>query len=383
MATVLRPKVLIADEATSSLDVTTQAQILLLFRELARTGTAIVFISHDLAVVADLSDRIAVLQAGRLVEEGRTAEVLRAPRHPYTAGLCQRARLPARAASMVASDGALRIEAHNLVVDYTIPPTALGGTTRIRALSGVSLAVRAGERVGVVGESGSGKSTLMRALLGLERLAHGELHIAGARFPPAARGDVRRLRRTLGAVFQDPVTSFDPKQRMATAVAEPLNLLDPSPGAAARREKAAVVLAQMGLVDGLHGRFPHELSGGERQRAALARAFIIAPRLVILDEAFSALDVSLRVDVLDLLDREATTLGSAYLFISHDLALIRATTDRVLVMQSGQIVEAGSTETVFSSPSHPYTRSLVEASLDLDEVLARRMSGAASASATR
>jgi len=358
MAIALRPKLLIADEPTTALDVTTQAQILDLLKGLvADQGMSLLLITHDLAVVAGLADHVAVMQRGRIVEQGPTEALFRTRAHSYTRTLfAASAHRPQRRA--LAQEAPL-LELRGVVRDYALPRRSLfGPAPRLRAVDGVSLTLRQGESLGLVGESGCGKSTLTRAILGLEAVQAGEIRLDGQpvlaarRMPPAQRAAVQ-------VVFQDPYGSFNPRHKVARLVAEPFHLA-PVPAAIARA-RVAEALEAVGLQAGDMDKYIHEFSGGQRQRIAIARALIIRPKLIVLDEAVSALDVSVRARILDLLADLQARFGLSYLFISHDLGVVRAITDRVLVMQAGQIVEAGPTETVFAAPQHPYTRQLLAA----------------------
>ena len=371
LAVALAPRLLIADEPTTALDVTTQAQILALLTGLvAADRMALILISHDLAVVAGVASRIAILQSGRIVEQGPTLGVLRSPSHPYTRALV-RDFTPSPAAPRAAGASAPLLEADGLVREYRVPRTRFfGRAARWRAVDGVRLAVATGERVGLVGESGSGKSTLVRALLGLEAPQAGTIRIGGESFAGATTATARRLRRQVQAVFQDPYGSLNPRHRVGQIVAEPLGLLAAPLGATERARRVAAALADVGLDAAAAGRRPHEFSGGERQRIAIARALVVEPRLVILDEAVSALDASLRAQILELLLALSAARGLAYLFVSHDLGVVRAVTDRTLVMRAGCIVEEGPTAEVLDNPRHPYTRQLVAATPSLERALA-------------
>ncbi|HVH03576.1 MAG TPA: dipeptide ABC transporter ATP-binding protein [Amaricoccus sp.] len=359
MAIALRPKLLIADEPTTALDVTTQAAILALLRRLVdEDGMGLLLITHDLAVVAGLADRVAVMQGGRVVEAGPTRTVLHAMRHPYTRALAAAAvHRPARVARI--GGGGPLLEVEGMAREYRTGHL-LGRHDTVRAVDGVSFTLRAGECVGLVGESGCGKSTLARAVLGLEPLQAGSVRIdgdavrAGERMP-------RSLRAKMQVVFQDPYGSFDPRHRVARLVAEPLHLLDEAPAGAARRAAVEKTLTDVGLAAPDADRFIHEFSGGQRQRIAIARALIIRPKLIVLDEAVSALDVRVRARVLDLLADLSDRFGLCYLFITHDLTVAHAITDRIMVMRAGKIVEEGPTARVFDAPRHPYTRELLAA----------------------
>jgi peptide/nickel transport system ATP-binding protein len=361
MAIALRPRLLIADEPTTALDVTTQAQILELLRRLvAEDGMAMLLITHDLAVVADLADRVAIMTEGRVVESGPTGAVLRQMRHPYTRALFEASvRTPTRLPRI---GGPALLEVEDVVCDY---PTARRGLfappERFRAVRGVSFTLQRGENLGLVGESGCGKSTLTRAILGLQPVAGGRIRLdgedvhAGAAMP-------RALRARMQVVFQDPYGSFNPRHKVARLITEPIHLLDAPPKGADRRAAVAEALEAVGLRPADADKYIHEFSGGQRQRIAIARALIIRPDLIVLDEAVSALDVRVRAQILDLLGDLSLLYGLSYLFISHDLSVVRTITDRVMVMKAGEIVESGPTRAVFGAPAHDYTRALIAAS---------------------
>ncbi len=360
MAVALRPKLLIADEPTTALDVTTQAQILELLRGLVEEeGMGLLLITHDLAVVAGTAARTAVMQEGRVVEAGPTEALFRTRAHPYTRALFAASdHVPDRVRPPL---GEVVLSVENAVRDYALPRRGLlRPAPKFRAVDGASLTVRRGESVALVGESGCGKSTLTRAILGLEPLQGGRILLDGE--PVVAPNVPARLRRRMQVVFQDPYGSFNPRHRVGRLVAEPFylsgHLSGRVPDAAARVD---AVLGAVGLTPADKDRYIHEFSGGQRQRIAIARALVTRPDLIVLDEAVSALDVRVRAQILDLLARLQAEFGMSYLFISHDLAVVRAITDRVCVMRAGRIVEEGPTERVFAAPAHPYTRSLIDA----------------------
>ncbi|MCT8330269.1 ABC transporter ATP-binding protein [Albidovulum sediminis] len=361
MAIALRPRLLIADEPTTALDVTTQAQILDLLAGLVREeGLALLLITHDLAVIAGQARRLAVMQKGRIVETGATEALFRAPRQDYTRSLLAasdhrpvRPVRPAPAGTAAAAEPILSVR--GAVREYLLPRSApFAPHPRLRAVNGVSFDIAPGESVGLVGESGCGKSTLTRAILGLDPLQGGTIRLGGSDVT-AGRTMSPTLRARVQVVFQDPYGSFNPRHRVDRLVGEPFHLTGRPRDADAR---IAAALQEVGLDPADRHRFIHEFSGGQRQRIAIARALIIRPDLIILDEAVSALDVRVRAQVLDLLARLRQDHGMAYLFISHDLSVVRAVTDRVLVMQAGRIVEEGPTGQVLARPAHPCTQRL-------------------------
>ncbi len=363
MAMVLRPAVLMADEPTTALDPIAARQMLQLLRTLAKeTDTAVLLVSHDLAAVAGVVDRLAVLQAGEVVETGDCASMLSAPVHPYTRALVAAARAsPARSVQRRV-EGPPALEAHALTCTYAAPSQGLlRPRGRVTALDGVSLSLAPGERLGLAGLSGSGKSTLLRTLLGLQPIRSGEVRLGGEAFSPASPSAQRRLRRDIQVVLQDPYASFDPTWRVERLVAEPLALADPVPDRRERRRRVEDLLEQLGLERADADRLPYAFSGGQRQRIAIARALILEPRVLLLDEITAALDAATRAQTLELLASIGRQRSLAMLFISHDLATLRTVTDRLLVLDGGRIVEAGETEAVFAHPRHPVTQALVAA----------------------
>lgn len=366
MAIALRPRLLIADEPTTALDVTTQAQILDLLRQLAREdGMAMMMITHDLAVVADMADRIAVMNTGEIVEQGPTTEVLRDMRHPYTRALFDASRHRATLHPVDTSQPLLKVR--DAVRSYPLPRRGLfQPRSHLRAVDGVSFDIKRGERVGLVGESGCGKSTLTRALLGLEPLAEGSITLDGE--PILAGGTMTAAQRRMQVVFQDPFGSFNPRHRVARLITEPFHPFPDAPQGNARNAAVAEALTAVGLSPEDADKHIHAFSGGQRQRIAIARALITRPDLIVFDEAVSALDVRVRAQVLDLVAGLSRDYGLTYLFISHDLTVVRSITDRVLVMRAGRIVEEGPTERVLDHPEHDYTRALVAAAPRLPDL---------------
>ena len=360
MAIALHPKLLIADEPTTALDVTTQAQILDLLRDLARDyGMGLLMITHDLAVVADMADKIVVMRLGKVVEHGPTKHLLANMQHPYTRMLFAASGHEVDLHEMPAADTLLQVQ--NVVRDYKVPRSSLFAPPEyFRALKGVSFDIKRGERVGLVGESGCGKSTLTRAILGLEQVQSGDILLDGE---PVFAGHKPNLavRRKMQVVFQDPFGSFNPRHKVERLITEPFHLLAKPPTGAQRDQLIGDALTAVGLSPEDAGKYIHQFSGGQRQRIAIARALIIQPDLIVFDEAVSALDVSVRAQILDLLVELSAKYSLTYLFISHDLSVVKTVTDRVLVMKSGEIVEQGDTKQVFDTPRHPYTQQLINA----------------------
>jgi peptide/nickel transport system ATP-binding protein len=373
------PDLLIADEPTTALDVTIQAQILDLLAAKRDEGTALLVISHDLAVVATLADRVLVMRDGIVVEQGPTEQVLTDPRDPYTQTLLaaipsaasrgrrlsseaidvtQAAEVgraqPASPSDQAPSDTPL-LAVRQVTKHFTVP----GGHQRRRALSGVSLELAAGQKLGIVGESGSGKSTLARVLLGLIEPDEGEVLVRGQSWcTPRSAREANQLRHSVQFISQDPIGSFDPRYTVREVVGEPLRGVLSQ---AAADERVRALLAIVGLTDQVLDSPPRILSGGQAQRVAIARALALRPSVIICDEPVSALDVSIQAQVLDLLSELNSATGAALVFISHDLGVVHHLVDQVLVMSNGFIVEQGDVEDVFTTPRHPYTQQLVAA----------------------
>jgi peptide/nickel transport system ATP-binding protein len=363
-AIALNPALLIADEPTTALDVTTQAQILDLLKSLvAEDGLSLLLITHDLAVVAEMADRIGVMQSGQIVETGPTQRVLTERRHPYTAALFAASSHQPQRARPPAPEPLLHVE--SVTRSYPGPRLGLRRGPGVTAVKGVSFTLHKGESLGLVGESGCGKSTLTRAILGLDPIQTGDIRLFGQSIVPHMP---RALRAGIQVVFQDPYGSFNPRWRVEQIVAEPFHLMPNAPQGTGRRDRVAEALSAVHLAPDDMAKYPHEFSGGQRQRIAIARALITRPKILVLDEAVSALDVSVRARILDLLAELQGELGLSYLFISHDLTVVRAITDRVLVMQAGQIVEQGPTAAVFDAPQHAYTSQLINAAPRLPDL---------------
>ena len=439
IACALTPKLLIADEPTTALDVVLQKQILELLKDLVRENhMGLLLISHDLAVVTEMADRITILRRGEVMEEGETARVLSEQVHPYTRQLAQASmhvpeRHEGKAGHSVAPPSGLPAvspareeikpsSSASLIADVAgeaatpeppISPLARetagrpeGGAkeqdfaddsppllavesvsrlypgrrlslfrrdTPVHAVDDVSLSIAPGRSVALVGRSGCGKSTLARMILALDRPTSGEIRFRGETITGRKEAELKAARRDMQVVFQDPYGSFDPRQKVERLVTEPLHLMKKKPSRAERREMAAHALAEVGLSASDLDKYPHEFSGGQRQRLSIARAIITRPKLVVADEPVSALDVSIRAQILDLFADLNGRLGVAYLFITHDLTVARAITDEVLVMHEGRIVESGTTRDVLDHPQSEAAQALVEAAPDLHRAIARKM----------
>jgi peptide/nickel transport system ATP-binding protein len=367
-AMLLRPKLLIADEPTTALDCVVQKDVLDVMTELTREeGTALIFISHNLALVAAYTDAALVMRAGVAVESGAAAHVLSRPTHPYTLALLD--ALPRRADTPppeTAPASSPVLEVRDVAIDYAAPRANLAnwlrtGTrhARVRTVFPTSFSLRAGETLAIVGESGSGKTTLAKAVLGLVSAAEGTVLLNGAAYLDAGRPSLQAARRAIQIVFQDPYSSLDPRMRVDALVAEGLRA-DHTLDAAGRAQRVRGALADVGLGDHAR-RFVHELSGGQRQRVAIARALASRPAVIIADEPVSALDVTVQKQVLDMLTSLQARYGFACLLISHDLGVVEQIASHVLVMLRGHIVEAGTRDAVFDDPRHPYTRRLLRA----------------------
>jgi len=354
-ALIAGPELLIADEPTTALDVTVQAQILELLEE-ARDDTALLLITHDLGIVAGRCERMLVLRQGRLVEAGRTTDVFANPQHEHTATLIAAAPRLDRGDILEAGTGTEVLGIHGLSVSYKEQ-----GGANLHAVCNLDLSVAAGETVAVVGESGSGKSSLVRAALGLVPAQSGRVAFCGEELEPSLKRRAQATRRDLQLVFQDPVGSLNPQMRIADAVAEPLRVHERGMTKTARLEAVMAMLAKVELDASYLDRYPHELSGGEAQRVAIARALILGPKVLVCDEAVAALDGSVRERVLELLRDLQQQSGLAIVFITHDLAVVRSISHRVLVMYLGRLVEFADSEQLFSRAKHPYTHALLDA----------------------
>ncbi len=362
MALALEPEILIADEPTTALDVTTQAQILALLARLNRErDLATILITHDLGVVAEVADRVLVMHEGRVVERGSLDDVYYAAQHPYTRQLLGAVlRLDQPPPPRARREAAPLLEVRDLVKEFRGGRGLLSerkGASR-RAVDEVCLKIESGETLGLVGESGSGKSTLCRAILQLIEPSAGSVRLEGREITGLSRRQLRQLRSQMQMVFQDPYGSLNPRMRIGQIVAEPLRLQGTGSGAELRR-RAAELLERVGLEAAHYNRYPHEFSGGQRQRVGIARALALRPKLIVADEPVSALDVSVRAQILDLLARLRDELGLAFLFVAHDVGVVRHVADRIAVMHGGKIVETGTAEEVCERPRDPYTRQLL------------------------
>ncbi|WP_184769179.1 ABC transporter ATP-binding protein [Aminobacter carboxidus] len=368
MALALKPDVLIADEPTTALDVTVQGEVLELLRDLQRQhGTSVILITHDMGVAAEMADRVIIMRNGRMVEQGKVADIFERPEADYTRELL--AAVPrmgtgtARQGSSETTEGAKPAAvavAQDLHVRFDLHGGFFGRVNRrVHAVEGVSFSIAPNETLSLVGESGCGKSTTAKALAGLVPYS-GELAIGGRNLSGLGRDERKAVRRDVQMIFQDPYASLDPRMRVGDLVAEPLlihNIGTPRE----RTERVAALFERVGLSADQMERYPHEFSGGQRQRICIARSLALRPKLIIADESVSALDVSVQARVLQLLKELQREFGVAYLFISHDMAVVENISDRVAVMYLGQIVEMGTRDQIFSNPRHSYTRRLIEA----------------------
>jgi len=367
MALANEPDLLIADEPTTALDVTIQAQILALLKALkAKFGMALFLITHDLTIVRKMADRVFIMTEGQIVEGGATAEIFARPRHAYTERLL--AAQPRGGPVAAPADAPVIMEGRDVKVWFPIKAGFLRRTVdHVKAVDGISVSVREGHTVGVVGESGSGKTTLGLALLRLER-SEGWIAFRGRAIHDASSGALRPLRREMQVVFQDPFGSLSPRLSAAQIIEEGLAVHHLGGTPAERRRMIDEALREVGLDPESRDRYPHEFSGGQRQRIAIARAMVLRPRFVVLDEPTSALDMSVQAQIVDLLRALQARYTLAYLFISHDLRVVRALADEVIVMRAGRVVEQGPTATIFEHPTHPYTKALMAAAFDIEAV---------------
>lgn len=377
IACSLSPKLLIADEPTTALDVVLQKQILELLRGLVdENKMGLLLISHDLAVVTEMADRVTIMRHGEIMESGETGQILSRQSHPYTRTLAQASiHMPNRAPlrDKMRDEGAL-LEVRGVVREHPERRRGLFGKRDYsRVVDHVSFSIKPGQSVALVGRSGCGKSTLARMILALEPPTQGEILFMGERITNRGRAALRKARRNIQTVFQDPFGSFNPRHRVERLVGEPLRLLDETLSTSEYRHRVEGALLEVGLQASDMAKYPHEFSGGQRQRLSIARAMITRPKLIIADEPVSALDVSIRAQILDLFADLNARLGIAYLFITHDLTVAQAITDDVMVMNEGRIVETGKTAEVFLSPQSDAAKALVDAAPDLHRALNRRL----------
>ncbi len=366
-AIALEPDLLIADEPTSALDVTVQAQVLTLLKTIqAENGMGMVLITHDLSVVEKVADRVVVMQEGRVVEAGPAETIMNSPAHPYTRRLLD--AMPGRhgfATGIAADKGRTVLEVEGVSRIYGVLPgkASEAGPAAIRAVDDASFVLRSGETLGIVGESGSGKSTLARMLLGLDRPTFGTIRFDGKDLNGMTASETFRVRRRMQFVFQDPTASLNPRMTIGQILSEPWAIHSDVLERKEWRGRAIELLERVGLRADHIDRHPHQFSGGQRQRIAIARALALKPEVVVCDEAVSALDVSVQAQVIELLKQLRSDFGLSYIFIAHDLALVRDFATDVLVMYRGRIVEHGKTEDVYTNPSHDYTKQLLSASM--------------------
>ncbi len=370
MAIILKPKIILADEPTTALDVTTQASILELLKSLVQeAGCGLVLVTHDLTVVSQMADRVLIMKDGDIVERCETGLALGALKHPYSKALMAATTYRPKSAVPAVERAVLTVE--NLICDYRNKDYLFMGRQVLRAVNGVSFDLQSGETLALIGESGCGKSTLSRAILGLQPITSGTVKLNGQVFVGRSvshtKKNMRQLRRQLQIVFQDPFGSFNPRHKVKHIIAEAFYLLDTDYSDVERKARVEDLLKSVQLPIRFAEKYPHQLSGGECQRVTLARALASAPDVIVLDEAVSALDVSVRVQILDLLAELSDKMNIAYIFVSHDLSLVEGFADRVLVMQSGRIVETGRVDDIFKRPKQAYTKSLLAA---LPEMLA-------------
>lgn len=361
MAIINKPDLLIADEPTTALDVTTQAEILDLMMELQKEmGMAIILISHDLRLVHRYSDNVCVMQLGKIIERGNTNEVFNNPQHSYTKELLN--PVPDTLKPPSNSNAKDLISLKNVDVNYVMERSWLGKHKKVfNAVKNISLKLKEGETLGIVGESGSGKSTLGRAIMQILDY-EGDIYFGDKDIPLLSKSERQALKKDMQMVFQDPFNSLSPRLTIGEIIGEGLLVHYPDMTKQQRREKVMKMLEEVNLSASMINRYPHEFSGGQRQRIAIARAMILEPKFVLLDEPTSALDRSTQLTVIELLNNLQKKYNLGYLFISHDLSVVRALSNHVMVMQQGEVIESGNTEQIFNNPQHPYTQHLIKAS---------------------
>tara|TARA_R110000850_G_scaffold271031_2_gene404881 strand:- start:278307 stop:279983 length:1677 start_codon:yes stop_codon:yes gene_type:complete len=389
MAIACKPKILIADEPTTALDVTVQKEIILLLKELQQeTGMSILFISHDLSLVSEIADRILVMFQGEVVEQGNVDQIFHAPQHKYTKALINSRpslderleKLPTikdfledNAPSKVITAG-MRASKHkslyskpplleviNLEKEYISNAGFFRKENKVKAVNNVSFQVFEGETLGLVGESGCGKSTLGKAILQLDKATRGTIKFRGKDITALSESDFRRFRKEIQIIFQDPYSSLHPRMLIGEAILEPMQVHNLHQNDKKRKEKVKELLLQVGLNEDFYYRYPHQLSGGQRQRVGIARTVALEPKLIICDESVSALDISVQAQVLNMLNELKETFGFTYIFISHDLAVVKYMADQLLVMNAGKIEEIGEADEIYANPLRDYTKKLIDA----------------------
>jgi peptide/nickel transport system ATP-binding protein len=372
IATACGPDLLIADEPTTALDVTVQAQILDIMRDLRKElNTSVVLISHDMGVIASIADRVQVMREGEFVESGPVDDIFYRPKHVYTRMLLdampriddpdRRGHARAPEAPPENAPDLLSVEDIKVYFPIRVGGSLIPRTKPLRAVDGVSFSLKEGETLGVVGESGCGKSTLARAVIKLLPETAGTVLWCGRDLGKATEREVRGLRKEFQIVFQDPLASLDPRMTIGESIAEPLRSLEPGQSRADMEERVRVIMQKVGLDPAWINRYPHEFSGGQNQRVGIARAMILRPKLVICDEAVSALDVSIQAQIVDLLLSLQREFGMSLIFISHDLSVVRRVAHRVMVLYLGRVVEIASRDAIYLDARHPYTRALISA----------------------
>ncbi|MEP2936626.1 MAG: ABC transporter ATP-binding protein [Gilvibacter sp.] len=389
MAIACKPKLLIADEPTTALDVTVQREIIELLKELQKdTGMSILFISHDLTLVSELAHRVAVLYKGQLIEQGETAAIFKNPTHEYTrALLAARPSLNIRVKRLATVKDLLEgtyseqeitqntrslnhkklytkaplLRINNLHKTYWKSGGLFGKKQAVHAVNGVSFSVFEGETLGLVGESGCGKSTLGKTIMNIELATQGEILYKGKDLTKLNKAQTASMHKEIQIIFQDPFASLHPRMTIGQAISEPIAVHHPSSNKAKRKQKVLTLLEQVGLEASYFYRYPHELSGGQRQRVGIARAIALQPKLLICDESVSALDISVQAQVLNLLNDLKDQYNFTYIFISHDLAVVKYMADQLVVMNSGRIEEAGDADEIYANPRKEYTQALIEA----------------------
>jgi oligopeptide/dipeptide ABC transporter ATP-binding protein len=370
MATVTNPSLIVADEPTTALDVTVQAQILEILRALKTDRhTAIAMVSHDMGVIAGLADRVQVMRHGEIVESGPVDDIFYAPKHAYTRMLLD--AIPKANEKPVEDtaphSGTPMLDVEDAKVAFPVRERGLFGRTRtLCAVDGISFTLHQGETLGVVGESGCGKSTLARAVLQLLPKTGGRVVWMGRDLDGISRTDIRRLREDFQIVFQDPLASLDPRMPIGVSIAEPLKALERGLPREAVRERVRAIMQRVGIDPGWINRYPHELSGGQNQRVGLARAMIVRPKMLVCDEAVSALDVSIQAQIVALIKSLQAETQMGLIFISHDLSVVRRLSHRVMVLYLGRVVELAPSRALYADPRHPYTRALLSAVLSPD-----------------